>query len=181
MYYKLVTEYSFFTDLYPGMDILNIPQNTVFTAPTTSKHKPDNPECMVGLSHLHFADGAMDIMLWHTRLSHFNMYKNQIYAVQPVGNVIKKRCIDSLGIYQCGAHQIKFLEKQNLDELYDLAVREYYTFPTRYTNFDINLDCWGKHKTTAFFLKKSYEDSLPKKQYLSVPIDKMLAELTNGL
>ena len=180
MYYKLVTEYSFFNDLCPGIDILNIPNDTIFTAPESSKHKPDDPKCLIGLSHLHFADGAMDIMLWHTRLSHFNMYKNQIYAVQPVGNVIKKRCIDSLGLYQCGACQIKFLEKQNIDELYDLALQEYYKFPDRYTNFNINPDRWGKHETTVFFVKESYEDSLPKKQYPPIPPEKLL-DLIKGL
>ena len=144
--------------------------------------KPDDPKCMLGESCFHFAEGAFDTMLWHTRLCNpFRIKKYQIYKIEPIGDVIKSRCVDDLGLYQCGTQQIKFISKQDTDEMYDAALAEYAKNPNRYKNFNINPDRWKKHDTTVFFLKKSYEDSLPKKQTPSISIDKLLADLTNGL
>lgn len=153
MYYKIVTPASFFTELYKDTDVFNIPYGTIFTAPKTPKHKPDAPKCILGESHFHFAQGAFDIMLWHTLLIHHTM-PAQIYEIQPLTNVIKQRCNDSDGIYQCAAHQIKFLGKQDTNEMYERAINEY--DPNRYNNFKINTDRWKKHEPTVFLLYKSY-------------------------
>ena len=177
MYYKIITEYSFFTSLYgKDTDVFNIPNCTIFTAPPNPTHKPESPKCMIQKSCFHFADGAFDTMLWHTRLCNpFYTKKYQIYKIEPIGNIIKSRCIDDLGIYQCGAQQIKIIGKQDTDELYDSALQEYYKFHNKYTNFNINPDYWGKHQTTVFYIKKSYEDSLPQPKYPSIPIDELLS------
>jgi len=174
MYYKIVTERSFFTHSYDDIDIFNIPCGTVFTAPKTSKYKPDDPKCLIGKSLFHFADGAFDAMLWYTKLGYHSTIGYQIYAIQPLGKITKKRCPDDLGIYQCGAHQIKILEGQNTNEMYELALQEYFANPNRYTNFEINPDLWKKHQTTVFKVYKSYADSLPKKRYPDIPLESLL-------
>ena len=153
MYYKIVTEYSFFTELYKDTDVFNIADGTIFTAPQKPKHKPDAPKCMLNESCFHFAEGAFDTMLWHTLLIHHTL-SAQIYKIKPLTTVIKQRCNDSDGIYQCAAHKIKFLEKQNTDEMYERAINEY--DPNRYKNFKINLERWKKHEPTVFLLYKCY-------------------------
>ncbi|MBQ9540453.1 MAG: hypothetical protein IJU89_03455 [Alphaproteobacteria bacterium] len=158
MYYKIVTPQSFFTDLYDGninIDVFDIPCETVFTAPNQSKHRPDDPKCMVNNSCFHFAQGAFDTMLWHTKLAH-HLLDARIYQIQPLTDVIKQRCQDSTGIYQCGAHKIKILEKQNIHNMYELAIQEYYTDFDRYKNFKINIDRWKKHQPTVFLLYQCY-------------------------
>ena len=155
MYYKILTPQSFFTEYYENTDVFNIPYGTVFSAPKASKHRPDDPKCLINESVFHFADGAFDTMLWHTRLIH-HVLPCQIYEIQPIGDVIKQRCLDDLGLYQCGAQQIKFLKKQNTDEMYELALREYYENPKKYTNFRISVDWWKKHQTTCFAVYQCY-------------------------
>lgn len=160
MYYKIVTPQSFFTDLYDGIiniDVFDIPCGTVFTAPDQSKHRPDDPRCMINNSCFHFAQGAFDTMLWHTLLCHHNTLETVIYQIQPLSGVVEKqRCRDSNGIYQCGAHEIKILQKQNIHDMYELAIQEYYTDSDRYNNFKINIDWWKKHQPTVFLLYKCY-------------------------
>lgn len=157
MYYKIVTKTSFFTDLYgASVDVFNIPYGTIFTASDQSKHRPDDPKCMLGNSCFHFAQGAFDTMLWHTLLCRHNTVETTIYQIQPLGVVEKQRCQDSNGIYQCGAHKIKILEKQNIHDMYELAIKEYYTDSDRYKNFKINIDWWKKHQPTVFLLYKCY-------------------------
>lgn len=155
MYYKIVTERSFFTDLYDGIDVFNISYGTVFSAPKSSKNKPDDPNCLINESVFHFAEGVFDTMLWHTRLIH-HVLSCQIYAVQPLTYVIKQKCADSLGLYQCGAQQIKFMEKQDIDNVYDMAIQEYKENINRYTNFKISINCWKEHNPTCFFMYQCY-------------------------
>ena len=83
MYYKIVTPQSFFTDLYDDIDVFNIPVGTVFTAPDQSQYKPDDPKCLLGNSCFHFAQGAFDTMLWHTKLIHHTL-PARIYQIQPL-------------------------------------------------------------------------------------------------
>ena len=147
MYYKIVTERSWFTKLYEDIDVFNIPYGTVLNAPESCKHKPDNPKCLIKESVFHFAEGVYDTMLWHARLIH-HVLPCQIYAVQPLTDVIKQRCADDLGLYQCGAQQIKILERQNIEDMYDMAVKEYDINPNKYQNFKISVDWWKKHETT---------------------------------
>jgi len=155
MYYKIITQRSFFTELYENVDVFNIPCGTVFNAPKTSKHRPEDPKCLINESVFHFADGVFDTMLWHTRLIH-HVLPCQIYAIQPIGEVIKQRCLDDLGLYQCGAQKIEFLEKQNVDKMYDMAVKEYMLSPTKYNNFKISVDWWKKHQPTCFIVQQYY-------------------------
>ena len=158
MYYKIIATKSFFADLYDGMniDVLNIPYGTVFTAPDQSKYRADCPRYMVSNSCFHFAQGAFDTMLWHTKLGHHLLVDASIYQIQPLTKVKKQRCKDDTGIYQCGAHEIKILEKQNINDMYEQAIQEYYTDSKRYKNFKIDIDWWKKHQPTAFFLYKYY-------------------------
>ena len=155
MYYKIVTKNSFFTDLYENTDVFDIPYGTVFVAPESSKHRPDDPKCLINESVFHFASGVFDTMLWHTRLIR-HVLPCQIYAVQPLTKVIKQKCADSLGLYQCGANKIKILEKQNIDNMYDMAVKEYSRNPDKYRNFEISVDWWKKHQPTCFYVHQYY-------------------------
>lgn len=171
MYYKIITPASFFSALYKDTDVFNIPSGKIFTAPQKPKYKPDTPKYMLGQSCFHFSEGAFDTMLWHTLLIHHTL-PAQIYEIAPLTNIKKQRCNDSDGIYQCAAHQIKFLEKQNIDEMYDRAINEY--DPNRYKNFRINIDLWKKHEPTVFILYNSYKDSLPNKKYPPIPLDRLV-------
>lgn len=155
MYYKVITELSWFSNLYSDTDVFNIPYGTVFKAPKTSNSRPDDPKCLINESVFHFASGIFDTMLWHTRLIH-HVLPCQIYAIRPLSNIIKQRCEDDLGLYQCGAQQIEFLEKQNVDKMYDMAVKEYKNNPNKYRNFEISVDCWKKHEPTCFFIHQCY-------------------------
>ncbi len=156
MYYKIVTARSFFTDLYENSNVFDIPCGTVFCAPEMPKHKPNDSKCMLDKSCIHFADGAFDTMLWHSKLT-ARVMDFQIYQIQPLSVVSKNRCLDSEGVYQCGAAKIKIIQKQHVDELYDLAVQEYYEHPNKYQNFDIDIDLWKAHKTTICYLKEPYD------------------------
>ncbi len=157
MYYKIITPRSFFTHVYDTrVNIFNIPYGKVFTATKHTAYKPDDPKCLVNESCFHFADGAFDTMLWHTALCHHVLHC-QIYQIEPLSDVIKERCKDSKGIYQCGAHKIKFLGKQNIDKMYEQAIQEYYQDPDRYTNFKISINWWKKHQPTVFLLYKTYQ------------------------
>ena len=144
MYYKIVTEGSFFTDLCMGIDVFNIPYGTVFTAPDHSKYKPKDPKCMLGNSCLHFAQGAFDTMLWYNILS-YPFLEDCIYQIQPITKVTKRRAQDSGEIYQCGAHKIKILRKQSIDDMYECAIQEYYTNPDRYKKFKMYIAWWKEH------------------------------------
>ena len=159
MYYKIVTPYSWFTDLYVlKLDMPlphGIPYGAIFTAPEKPNHKPDCPEYLINESCFHFADGVLDAMLWHSKLSHHNT-DYPIYAIEPLSHVVKQRCHDSLGIYQCGANKIRFLAKQNIDEMYEMAIAQYNANPKKYANFEISLDWWKKHQTTLFYIHKYY-------------------------
>lgn len=155
-YYKILTPKSFFTNSYDKLDIFNIPYGTTFVAPKHPRYNPDCPKCLIGESCFHFAQGAFDTMLWYTILYHHLLKETQIYRVQPLSRVVKQRCQDSEGIYQCGAHQIQFLDKQDINKMYDMAVQEYYTDSGKYDNFRINISLWLKHKPTCFILSKCY-------------------------
>ncbi len=156
MYYKIVTEWSFFTYLYhTDTNIFDIPCGTVFTAPYKNTQKSNNKKIMIHKSCFHFSEGAFDTMLWYDKLSEYAL-KTQIYRIEPFGNVKKARCKDEEGFYQCGAPKIKIMEKQNLDEMYDLAVKEYCANRDRYKNFQIDIDLWKEHKSTIFSLYESY-------------------------
>lgn len=163
MYYKIVGEGCFFTNLYK--DVFHIPHGAIFTAPKLTPFVPGNPEffwdretnqctpaCEIdaavvfidradnldytlGESVFHFAEGPLDTMLWNSVISASNTV---IYSVEPLGTVTKKRCLDSWGLYQCGASKIKILEKQDRHKLYEMALLEYAENPDRYHNLQIN-------------------------------------------
>ena len=154
-YYKIVTPSSWFVDCVDNnIDIFNIPKNTVFTAPETPKKYVFYPEGLVNEYGFHFAQGAMDTMLWHNTLC-WNV-PFSIYKVQPIGEVIKERCCDGDGLYQCCAAGLKFLEKQDLGKMYDKAVNEYYKYQNRYPNIEVNMDAWRSHQITVNILLEPY-------------------------
>ena len=51
---------------------------------------------------------------------------------------------------------ILILDRPNIDEMYETAIKEYEANRDRYKNFDIDLDSWKKHETTAFFTYVRY-------------------------
>ncbi len=162
MYYKIITNVSWFAVTYKDVDVLDIPYGTVFAAPRECKYQSDDPKIMLGKKCFHFAEGALDTMLWHTWLTHPNK-KFQLYRIEPLTLVKKERCRDMHGIYQCGAEKIKILDRPNLDEMYEAAIKEYVANRDRYQNFDINLDLWKKHETTNFCTYQHYDELVAKR------------------
>ncbi len=160
MYYKIVTERSFFTDWCAdqNVDVFNIPSGTVFQAPEHSKYKPNNPFCLLGENCFHFAEGAFDMMMWHDLRLGWRVKQCVIYEIEPIDEVKKERCKDHEGFYQCAANKIKVLGKQKIGDMYDLAVAEYAKDPNRYTNIKFDVNDWRKHRSTVFSLLRDYYD-----------------------
>ena len=161
MYYKIITDVSWFAKTFQDVDILNIPYGTIFDAPQTCKYRPDDPKLLLGQNCFHFAEGPMDTMLWHTYLTHLKK-QYQLYTIEPFGPVKKERCRDGLGIYQCSAEKIKILDKPNIDEMYEAAIQEYTENRDRYKNFDIDLNLWKKREPTIFLTYEHYVELLNK-------------------
>ena len=161
MYYKIITTVSWFAKTFEDVNVLDIPYGTVFTAPQTCKYKPDDSKLLLDKNSLHFAEGVLDTMLWHTCLTHIKK-KHQLYVIEPLGSVKKERCRDGLGLYQCCAEKIKILDRPNIDEMYEAAIKEYTENRDRYKNFDINLNWWKKHETTVFYTFEHYVELLEK-------------------
>ena len=154
-YYKIVTTNSFFTHLNKGINPLDIPYGAIFTAPKTTPYTTYCTDCLIKDALFHFAEGVFDTMLWHTMLTNRG-YDYEIYEIQPLSDVIKQRCDDGFGFYQCGANKIKFLDKQDINKMYDIAVKEYNENQNKYENFKISVDDWKKHQPIVFALEKFY-------------------------
>jgi hypothetical protein len=154
-YYKIVTPSSWFADCVNcNMDILNIPNGTIFTAPEIPKNYVFYPEGLVSEYGFHFAQGAFDTMLWHNTLCWQVPFS--IYKVKPIGDVKKERCHDGDGLYQCCATGLRFLEKQDVGKMYDAAVAEYIKNPHKYPNIEVDIDAWRMHQITINILLEPY-------------------------
>ena len=144
------------------MDVFNIPYGTTFGAPYKPKYHGD-PGIVFDKNQLCFARGVLDTMLWHAVFSHHNLEHVEIYEIEPIGKVSEYRCLTDTGLYQCCAAHIKFLQKQNIYQMYERALSEYNdTFKTKYKNFDIKPDLWKKHEPTVFLVPKSYDCEIYK-------------------
>ena len=153
MYYKIITPKSYFADLYADIDIFNISYGSVFVAPEKSNF-PFFQLHAIKEDVFHFSNGAFDAMLWHTVFCHQGE-PCQIYKIEPIGNILTYRHYPiGLDLDQCGATSIKFLEKQNIDSMYEYAIKEYYTNPKKYINFIIDIDLWKRHQPTVFALTR---------------------------
>ena len=121
-YYKIVdANLPFLTD-YNMEDPTKVPLFKTFTA--------KSPETEYGLfihsktPVLHFCDNAFDTMLWYsTCVSHIE--DAFVYEIKPIGNIIKEKCKDEHGLYQCGAPQIQFIKLVDTNEMFDLALSEF--------------------------------------------------------
>lgn len=155
-YYKIVTLDSWFADFVDdSVDIFNIPKGKEFTAPETPRKYVFYPEGLVDEHGFHFAQGAFDTMLWHNTLC-WPLPEFAIYKVKPIGDVKKERCRDGDGLYQCCATGLTFLGKQDLGQMYDAAVDEYYKDPNRYSNIEFSVDAWKMHQKTVNILLEPY-------------------------
>ena len=111
---------------------------------------------------LHFAEGAFDTMLWQSMLIWDNTEYQQhtIYEIQPLTNVFKERCMDGIGLYQCGSHKIKILSPVDLDEMYERALQEFHqnrrAHIEKYSNLDISkiIAAWVRHKQSEYLKNK---------------------------
>lgn len=70
----------------------------------------------------HFCDNAFDVMLWH---SLFETQNTTVYEIKPLGKVVKQRCNDSAGLYQCGAQDIEIIKPVSQKQLFKMALSEY--------------------------------------------------------
>ncbi len=71
---------------------------------------------------IHFTDNAFDAVLWKLI---FQAKSSVIYEVEPKGQVIKQRCSDYYGVYQCGAKEIKIGRIVSNRKILRMALSEY--------------------------------------------------------
>jgi hypothetical protein len=82
---------------------------------------------------LNFSDCAFDAMLWYDVLNSIRWdlvlpeYWEQtyIYEITPLSPIIKERCCDEYGLFQCGATTIRFGDKVPLEQMISNALDEY--------------------------------------------------------
>ena len=130
-YYKIITENAWFRRIYKMDDSLTVPFGTQVVASepfvddesyTTGR----NGRWYIDKPVIHFCDNAFDTMLWHRVLTGtIRPKKHQIYQIKPLTPIIKERCSDDLGFYQCGANKIEFLGKVDVNDMFDLAVADF--------------------------------------------------------
>ncbi len=141
IYYKIIALPSLFWSAYHITDSSKIQYGTKYTAsiPNITKDYKGIKKAV-----LHFAEGAFDTMLWQSMLIWDNTEYQQhtIYEIQPLTNVFKERCMDGIGIYQCGANKIEILNPISLDEMFERAIAEFNQNRKqqieRYPNLDIS-------------------------------------------
>ena len=120
--YKIITTDSLFKSAYDIDDVSDIKPGTRFVArfPVIEglyiQHKTPVP---------HFPDNAFDAMLWHDVLKSGLPKQAYAYEIFPVTPVIKQKCHDSQGIYQCGANIIEFGPKIPMHQMRRMALQEF--------------------------------------------------------
>lgn len=141
-YYKIVSKNTRFYDIafINGIFYLEeIPKNMVFHAEAMicpGKYQIQNPQPV-----LHFCDSAFDTVLWTSKFDSWLMdQKTYFYKIVPLTEIIKQRCPDQHGLYQCGAYEIKFKELIDKNKMFKLAIKEYETDPSTKEQMYPNLD-----------------------------------------
>ena len=160
--YKIITENAWFQRIYKTDDTLTVPFGTRVVASEPfvddeSYETTKNGHWYINQPVIHFCDNAFDTMLWHSVLiGTIYQKKHQIYIVKPLTPIIKERCQDDMGFYQCGANTIKFLGKVDVNNMFDLAVadfRENHKKKTEeYPNLQMTkiLSDWLKHRQSKY-------------------------------
>ena len=133
-YYKIITERSYFHRIYDAGDALWVPYGTRVSAEpclTTeySRWGVRNGQWYINsdVPVIHFCDNAFDTMLWHSVLTRSNEKIGvAIYEIKPLTKVIKQRCGDDIGLYQCGANVVQFRHLVSTDEMFERALSEFH-------------------------------------------------------
>lgn len=164
IYYKVISIPSMFWSAYSSQiqygttyTDLNIQYGTEYVA-----NAPNITKAYMGIKQpvLHFAEGAFDTMLWHSILIWDYNKHHTIYEIEPMTPIIKERCMDGTGIYQCGAQKIKILSPVNLDEMYERAMAEFHQNRKvqieKYPNLDISkiIAAWVQHEQSKYLKNK---------------------------
>lgn len=159
IYYKIIALPSLFWSAYHITDSSKIQYGTKYTAsmPNITKDYKGIKKAV-----LHFAEGAFDTMLWQSMLIWDNTEYQQhtIYEIQPLDYIFKERCMDGIGLYQCGSHKIKILSPVDLDEMYERALQEFHqnrrAHIEKYSNLDISkiIAAWVHHKQSEYLKNK---------------------------
>lgn len=163
MYYKIITPKSFFRDICPyGIDVLHIPTGTEVISPfDTPDDESEQPEDRIDLgpAYIHFADGAFNTMMWYTWFfQKRHVQNNQIYTIQPSGlSIVQGICQDYAKLPQYGSNSIIILEKQNINNMYDMALAEYHDnkheIAETYSHLKMQpiIKAWQKHTAKCEF------------------------------
>lgn len=131
-YYKIITEKSWFKKIYDFKDVSDIPYGTMVEAQEPFSNDPQytigkRKHWYIKQPVIHFCDNAFDTMLWQPVLVGTLVPKKyQIYEIKPITPIVKEKCADEYGIYQCGAKKVEILGKMNDIDMYDLAVAEFH-------------------------------------------------------
>lgn len=122
VYYKIVTDDSLFKSAYQIADISAIQPGTRFQA----RHpRTDGFYIQHRLPMIHFCDSPFDSMIWYNILTDGAAKRTCIYEITPITAIVKQKCYDSKGVYQCGANVIEFGNQIPLQTLVKLATQEF--------------------------------------------------------
>lgn len=157
LYYKIIGPKFYFRDICPGnIDVLHIPYGTEISSPFNLPNNPyrlSNDNVNLDKAYIHFANGAFNTMLWYNWLFQSrHVQNNQIYKIEPLDEfIIQDICPDQAKLPQYGSNSIKFLEKQNINDMYDMAVSEFYDNKSKimstYSHIKLQpiIKAWQKH------------------------------------
>lgn len=153
-YYKVIGNSSPFMNMlsekYDIHGMNNIPYNTEISAEGTDT----GMFCIQSdIPVIHFSDNVFDTMLWQAI---FDTQSDTIYEIEPLTPVIKERCEDLTGLYQCGTTKIKIIRKVSTARMFNRAIYEYLTHILEkrkmYSNlaFSKIIIAWIKHKNPEY-------------------------------
>lgn len=163
-YYKIITERSYFRKIFTTDESLAVPYGTKVIASPYFIEDYEQKGLKNGrfyiqsdIPMLHFCDNAFDTMLWHSVLTHQNdNIQPVIYKIKPLTNVVKQRCADDIKLYQCGANIIEFMSPVLTDDMYELALAEFYENHQAkidmYPNLQMSkiIAAWVHHKQSKY-------------------------------
>lgn len=138
MFYKIIVKNYPFEKVYRIKDINNIPSGKIFEARIPFREGAYISDTPV----IHFCDNAFDTMLWHNILIADWESEPVFYEINPLTRIIKQKCDDNIGLFQCGASCIQFIKRISVDNMYEKALAEYNKNPqdkiTMYPNIPIS-------------------------------------------
>ncbi len=157
-YYKIVSDATVFTYAYNINPYCQIPSGSVFTAQQPQIQNEKNVYCIKKpIPVLHFCDNAFDTMLWYCyNMGGFDESALTFYEIQPLTPVVKEKCCDDGGLYQCGANQIKIIRPIEKYEMFKRALNEFRQNPKAKTELYPNLQMqkiisdWTHHQQSKY-------------------------------